>query len=224
MLIQRSPDDDLADTRELSYAGAIGFNIWDEKYYSIANQPLFVKRNIKAYRNEQRGESDNAEALYRKNIEEGNSISHCYERLAIIYRKQKRYNDEVAILEKHLSLGGPNQQKVSERLEKAKQLKQGIRVVKTKEERIEAKRKKATEIEETNGMYNADSLQRYKESGVVTEVQILCSDDNKTCVACREVSGKRFSLSSAPNLPYNKCTNDFCRCTYLPVVDPQLKL
>jgi len=219
MLMPRSPEDDLADTRELSYAGAMDLNIWDDKCYSISSQPLFVARNVRAYRYEHCGEVEKAEVLYLKNIEEGNSIPHCYERLAIMYRKQKRYDDEVAILEKHLALNGADKQKLSERLEKAKQLKQGIRVVKTREERIESRKKKVAEAKETNRMNNGSSLQNYRKSGVVIGVEILCCEDNRTCAACREISKKRFNLNDVPSLPNEKCTNEFCRCTYIPIVD-----
>lgn len=224
MLILRSPEDDLADTRELLHAGATGFSIWDENVYNISSQPLFVCRNVKAYRYEHCGEFKKAEQLYLGNIAEKSSIVHCYERLAIMYRKQKRYDDEVTILEKHLALDRSDNQKLSERLEKAKQLKQGIRVVKTREERIESRKKKVAESKETKRIYNESSLQSYKKSGVVIGVEILCADDNRTCAACREVSGKRFSLEETPILPYEKCSSDSCRCTYIAVIKDEYKL
>jgi tetratricopeptide (TPR) repeat protein len=117
MPIPRSPEDDLADARELLYAGAMGFSSWDEKVYSISSQPLFVRKNVKAYRYEHCNELDKAEELYLENIAEGSSPSHCYERLTIMYRKQKRYDDEVMIIEKHLALDESDKQKLSERLE-----------------------------------------------------------------------------------------------------------
>lgn len=213
----RNPDDDLADTRELSYAGATGFNIFDESKYSVASQPAFVGRNVRAYRHEQHGEFEKAEALYRENIEKGETTSHCYERLAIMYRKQKRYDDEVAILEKHLVLPGSDQQKVALRLGKAMLLKQGIRVVKTKQERIEAKKKQIAEIKETLRISNMRALQGYKMSGVVVGVEVLCGKDERTCAACKKLSMQKFTLDAAPKLPYDKCTNDYCRCAYVPI-------
>jgi SPP1 gp7 family putative phage head morphogenesis protein len=224
MPIPRSPEDDLADARELSYAGAMGFSIWDEKVYSISSQPLFVGKNVKAYRYEHCNEFDKAEELYLENIAEGSSLSHCYERLAIMYRKQKRYDDEVAILEKHLVLDESDKQKLSERLIKAKQLKQGVRIVKTKVDRIEAAKKRMAEIKDTIKAYNVDTLRGYKDSGVVTGVEILCADDNRTCAACKELSGKRFSFEEAPMLPYEKCSSDSCRCTYIAVIKDEYKL
>lgn len=223
MPMQRSPEDDLADARELSYAGAIGFSVWDEKVYSISSQPLSVARNVKAYRYEQCKEFEKAEELYLKNILEENSITHCYERLVIMYRKQKRYADEVAVLEKHFALDGSDKQKLSERLEKAKQLKQGIHVVKTKEKRIETRKKKEAEKKETIRICNENALQSYKKSGVVIGVEIFCCGD-ESCAACREISGKRFNLNNAPRLPNEKCTNDSCRCTYIPIVDDKYGL
>jgi SPP1 gp7 family putative phage head morphogenesis protein len=224
MPVLRSPDDDLADTRELSYSGATGFSMWDENTYSISSQPIYVARNVIAYRHEQCNEFEKAEELYLENISEGNSISHCYERLAIMYRKQKRYNDEVVIIEKHLALNESDKQKLSERLMKAKLLKQGIRIVKTKEDRIDAAKKREAEIKDTIKMYNYDALQGYKDSGVVTGVEILCANDNRTCASCKEVSGKKFSLDEAPMLPYEKCSSDSCRCTYIAVIKDEYKL
>lgn len=224
MPVPKSPEDNLADTRELSYAGATGFSMWDEKAYSISSQPIYVARNVIAYRHEQCDEFEKAEELYLKNIAEGNSIAHCYERLAIMYRKQKRYDDEVVIIEKHLMLDESDKEKLSARLKKAKQLKQGVRIVKTKEDRIEAATRKMAEIKDTIKAYNAEALRGYKDSGVVTGVEILCANDNRACAACKEVSGKRFSFEEAPMLPYEKCSSDSCRCTYIAVIKDEYKL
>lgn len=46
-----------------------------------------------------------------------------YEQLAIIYRKEKRYSDEVAILERHQQINnGAGSTKLAERLKKAREL------------------------------------------------------------------------------------------------------
>jgi hypothetical protein len=76
MPVPRSSEDDLADTRELSYAGVIGFSIWDERVFSISGQPLYVVRNVIAYRCDHCNKLEKAEKLYLENIAEGKSISH----------------------------------------------------------------------------------------------------------------------------------------------------
>jgi hypothetical protein len=44
-------------------------------------------------------------------------------------------------------------------------------------------------------------------------------DGERACESCRRLMGRRFSVGSAPELPYHKCTSEFgCRCSISPVV------
>jgi len=49
-------------------------------------------------------------------------------------------------------------------------------------------------------------------------VQILSAGDADTCNSCREISGRTYSISEAPELPYGQCTcEEGCRCMYIPL-------
>ncbi|MEX0709982.1 MAG: hypothetical protein WD116_02135 [Chloroflexota bacterium] len=37
------------------------------------------------------------------------------------------------------------------------------------------------------------------------------------CAACLAVAGRRFALPDAPSIPTPECSNELCRCDYLPV-------
>lgn len=68
-----------------------------------------------------------------------------------------------------------------------------------------------------------DTLINYKESGVISYVEILAAGEN-SCNTCRAMNGKKFLLEAAiknPPLPVKNCTGVFgyCRCCYVPVVD-----
>jgi hypothetical protein len=53
----------------------------------------------------------------------------------------------------------------------------------------------------------------------VNRVQILSAGDADTCNSCREISGRTYSISEAPELPYGQCTcEEGCRCMYLPLL------
>lgn len=60
------------------------------------------------------------------------------------------------------------------------------------------------------------SLQSYRDSGLVDEVEILGS--GRSCSTCAEVVGRRFTLNEVPTLPIQGCTADRCACAYAPVV------
>lgn len=63
---------------------------------------------------------------------------------------------------------------------------------------------------------NRVNIANYKRSGVVKQVEILAAQDS--CDACKNISGKRFKLSEAPELPYEHCTHEMgCRCTLLAI-------
>jgi tetratricopeptide (TPR) repeat protein len=57
-----------------------------------------VNRNLRGIELEKAGEVDKAIELYEQNVAEGFDGNHPYDRLAIIYHKQKRYEDEERIL------------------------------------------------------------------------------------------------------------------------------
>lgn len=90
-----------------------------------------VNRNIKGIDLEKSGQLDKAITLYEENVREGFEGSHPYNRLAIIYKKQGRLNEEIRILDiavtvfteiaiKGRSDGELKLKKFKERLEKAR--------------------------------------------------------------------------------------------------------
>jgi len=94
-----------------------------------------VDRNLKGKEYEQKGETELAILEYEANLKEGFEGSHPYNRLAIIYRKNKDYDNEIRVLNrsidiyKELSKTSPRGDfepkllKFKERLEKAVELK-----------------------------------------------------------------------------------------------------
>lgn len=58
-----------------------------------------VSRNLDGIQKEKEGETEEAIKMYEQNVADRFDGSHPYKRLAIIYRKQKRYADEVRVLE-----------------------------------------------------------------------------------------------------------------------------
>ena len=62
---------------------------------------------------------------------------------------------------------------------------------------------------------SAESLRSYRELGVPI-VEMIGSDDS--CLACAAVNGRRFALANAPAIPVPGCSNEICRCDYLPIV------
>lgn len=100
-------------------------------------EDLFEKqyqKNQRAIKCEKNGDIERAKMLYQEVIDLGFDGSHPYNRLAIIYRKEKNYEKEVQVLERAVrvyenTIGKqrPGMKKkldgFKERLEKAKQLK-----------------------------------------------------------------------------------------------------
>ncbi len=65
---------------------------------------------------------------------------------------------------------------------------------------------------------NQEHLANYLELGVVKRVEISSGGDS--CEACEKIAGKEFKIDEAPELPYERCTDEMgCRCCYLPVID-----
>lgn len=59
-----------------------------------------VERNLNGIELEKQGRVEEAIELYEKNVEENFEGSHPYTRLAIIYSKQKRKDDEIRVLKR----------------------------------------------------------------------------------------------------------------------------
>jgi tetratricopeptide (TPR) repeat protein len=59
-----------------------------------------VERNLKGIQFEKEGQLEQAIKLYEANIKENFEGNHPYDRLAVIYRKQGRVDDEIRVLEK----------------------------------------------------------------------------------------------------------------------------
>lgn len=82
-----------------------------------------VDRNLNGMENEKKGDVELAISEYEKNINEGFVGNHPYDRLAIIYRKNKDFTNEVRVLSRgvevftDLSRNSPRQD-VSLKLEK----------------------------------------------------------------------------------------------------------
>jgi tetratricopeptide (TPR) repeat protein len=80
------------------------------------------------------GRLEEAIRIYEQLATDGCGHAHIYLRLAVIYRKSKRYDDEIRVMEKGLQVwrefdygdavnkGGPMMAQYTERLEKAKAL------------------------------------------------------------------------------------------------------
>lgn len=66
----------------------------------MSNFTTQVERNLEGIRLEKEGKTDKAIELYEANIKENFEGNHPYDRLAIIYRKQGRIDDEIRVLEK----------------------------------------------------------------------------------------------------------------------------
>ncbi|WP_198507842.1 tetratricopeptide repeat protein [Bacillus sp. FJAT-45037] len=99
-----------------------------------SNENEKVERNLKGMELEKNGELDQAIKLYEMNVQEGFDGNHPYDRLAIIYRKQKLYNEEIRVLERAIEVFSnlketssrqdidPKLKKFKDRLDKANEL------------------------------------------------------------------------------------------------------
>lgn len=94
-----------------------------------------VDRNLNGQRMEKNGEIESAIEEYEKNINEDFEGNHPYDRLSIIYRKNKDYDNEIRVLKKGIQVFSelsksstrgdlkPKLEKFKERLEKSEELK-----------------------------------------------------------------------------------------------------
>lgn len=65
-----------------------------------------------------------------------------------------------------------------------------------------------------------EQFRDYSEAGVEI-FRVLSQRDKKTCPACYEHDGTEYSadeVGRSKPLPYAKCTNETCRCDYLPII------
>ncbi|GAB2545366.1 hypothetical protein [Rufibacter soli] len=88
-----------------------------------------VERNLRGIELEKASKVAAAATLYEENLREGFDGSHPYTRLAVIYKKQGRLEDEIRVLESAVAVFGktkkgvrqeadPKLQKFKDRLEK----------------------------------------------------------------------------------------------------------
>jgi hypothetical protein len=93
-------------------------------------EEIQVDRNLRGIELEKAGKIAAAVALYEENLKEGFDGSHPYTRLAVIYKKQGRIEDEVRVLQSAVAVFGkaakgmrqdvdPKLQKFKDRLQKA---------------------------------------------------------------------------------------------------------
>lgn len=86
-----------------------------------------ASNNNKGIAFEKSGDVTNAIATYEKNLEIAYPALHSYERLMILYRREKRYEDEIRVIEKALTDFSTKSHKVyiekwNNRLQKAQKL------------------------------------------------------------------------------------------------------
>lgn len=63
-----------------------------------------VDRNLKGKELESQGKVEEAKQLYLQNVNEGFEGNHPYDRLAIMFRKEKAYDKEIEVLEKAINV------------------------------------------------------------------------------------------------------------------------
>ena len=63
------------------------------------NFDVWLDRNLQGIELEKCGQEQSAIRLYELNVADNCEGSHPYDRLAILYRKQKRYDEEIRVLE-----------------------------------------------------------------------------------------------------------------------------
>ena len=77
--------------------------------------------NNKGIQYEKHGEIGKAIDVYERNIADGYPATHSYDRLMILYRKQKEYDKEIAVIEKAIKVFGASC--YNDRLKKVQKLK-----------------------------------------------------------------------------------------------------
>jgi tetratricopeptide (TPR) repeat protein len=93
---------------EINKAENINDNqIANEAEYQSNKDDIFNKqaqRNLKGKEFEKQGDKESAAALYELNVKESFPGTHPYDRLTIIYRKQKNYEDEKRIINRAIEV------------------------------------------------------------------------------------------------------------------------
>jgi hypothetical protein len=80
---------------------------WESLYQEQCTiQKILADRNLKGKQLEKEGNLDAAIKLYEQNIYDEDEGQHPYTRLAIIYRKQARIDEEIRILMKTIQIFG----------------------------------------------------------------------------------------------------------------------
>ncbi len=90
------------ETAPAPYEDPRGYERWRRHYDEVTH--LTVERNLRGSRAEKEGDLESAIAMYEANVRDGFDGNHPYDRLAIIYRKQKRVDDEVRVLERAVAV------------------------------------------------------------------------------------------------------------------------
>lgn len=112
MLLPESLKDDFFDLtigkKQLVYVDeTLLATLRDAKEIRDAEEALLgrtVDRNSKGIIAERSGDIDTAIKLYEENIADGYPATHSYSRLAIIYRKLERFEDELRILDRTIDV------------------------------------------------------------------------------------------------------------------------
>ena len=94
--------------------------------YDESNQidRIIADRNVEGQELEKQGDIEAAIKLYEQNVKDEVVAIHPYERLAIIYRKQNRLNDEIRVLKETIRILG-HSEKWDNQLIKALQKQKG---------------------------------------------------------------------------------------------------
>ncbi len=90
-------------------------------------EDIIVERNLKGRELEKQGDIEGAIKLYERNVADNADVPFPYNRLVIIYRKQKRLDDEIRVLEKAIEAYKELEQNKNwkEQLIKAREKQQG---------------------------------------------------------------------------------------------------
>ena len=107
-----------------------GYDRWRRHYDEVHG--LAVERNLRGANAEKLGDIEMATSLYEANVRDGFEGNHPYDRLAVLYRKGRRFNDEARVLERAVEVFSsirserqdvsPKLIKFQERLQKARAL------------------------------------------------------------------------------------------------------
>jgi len=90
-------------------------------------ESIIVDRNLKGKELEKQGKIEEATALYELNVSDEVDTPFPYNRLVVIYRKQKRFDDEVKILDKTVKMFPQNEKfKIEFEKTKAKQVTESV--------------------------------------------------------------------------------------------------